>query len=60
MTDILLQILQTLADSAETVSDLLDMLVDKYPYYATQVSESLTYAQDIISHLSTDLLIHLV
>ena len=60
MSDTVLTILRTLAEGADTVADLLDMLVEQYPQYAVQVSESMAYAQEIMSHLSTDLLIHLV
>lgn len=60
MSDTVLTILRTLAEGADTVADLLDMLVEQYPQYAAQVTESMAYAQEIMSSLSTDLLIHLV
>lgn len=54
MTDVILQVLITLADGADTVSGILNMLIDQYPMYADQVETSMSYAREVIERVQTD------
>ena len=43
-----------LADGADTVSGILNMLIDQYPMYSDQVETSMSYAREVIERVQTD------